>query len=121
MQRSLLPSELPAVRGLEIGHVYQSSGRVDVGGDVYDFLLLEDGRLAVVLGDVTGKGIQAAADMAMAKFAFRALARSYPEPAEFLARGNEVVLEEIALGKFITMLYAVLDPGTLEIGCACAG
>jgi serine phosphatase RsbU (regulator of sigma subunit) len=121
MQRSLLPSELPAVPGLEVGHVYQSSARVDVGGDVYDFLSLEDGRLAVVLGDVSGKGIQAAADMAMAKFAFRALARSYPEPSDFLAKANEVVVEEIALGKFITMLYAVVDPGKLEIGCACAG
>ena len=85
---------------------------VDVGGDVYDFLALEDGRLAVVLGDVTGKGIEAAADMAMAKFVFRALAREHPEPGAFLARANEVVVEEIALGKFITMIYAVLDPKT---------
>src|SRR6185312_5820299 len=66
MQRSLLPSALPDVGGIEVGHVYQSAAQVDVGGDVYDFLTLDDGRLAVVLGDVTGKGIQAAADMAMA-------------------------------------------------------
>ncbi len=121
MQRSLLPSELPAVPGVEVGHVYQSSSRVDVGGDVYDFLTLDDGRLAVCLGDVTGKGIQAAADMAMAKFAFRALARSYPEPSDFLARVNEVVIEEISLGKFITMLYAVVDPRAREVACANAG
>ena len=75
MQRSLLPSALPEVGGIEVGHVYESAARVDVGGDVYDFLGLDDGRLAVILGDVTGKGIQAAADMAMAKFSFRALAR----------------------------------------------
>jgi serine phosphatase RsbU (regulator of sigma subunit)/uncharacterized protein YigA (DUF484 family) len=121
MQRTLLPSELPAVAGVELGHVYQSSARVDVGGDVYDFLPLEDGRLAVVVGDVTGKGIQAAADMAMAKFAFRALVRSYPEPPELLARVNDVVVEEIAVGKFITFVYAVVDPRTGEVCSANAG
>jgi len=121
MQRSLLPTEIPAVPGVEIGHVYQSSARVDVGGDVYDFLSLDDGRVAIVLGDVIGKGIQAAADMAMAKFSFRALARSYPSPSEFLARTNDVVIEEIALGKFITMVYAVIDPRTREVCCASAG
>jgi serine phosphatase RsbU (regulator of sigma subunit) len=92
-----------------------------VGGDVYDVLPLEDGRVAVCLGDVVGKGIEAAADMAMAKFTFRALARLYPEPSAFLARANDVVVEEIALGKFVTMVYAVLDPATGELACANAG
>jgi serine phosphatase RsbU (regulator of sigma subunit) len=121
MQRSLLPSDLPEVPGLELGHVYESSAEVEVGGDVYDFLLLEDGRLAVVLGDVTGKGIGAAADMAMAKFTFRALARSYPEPSSFLAKANEVVVEEMELGKFITMLYVVVDPARGLASCASGG
>jgi serine phosphatase RsbU (regulator of sigma subunit)/uncharacterized protein YigA (DUF484 family) len=121
MQHSLLPRELPAVPGLELGHVYESSARVDVGGDIYDFLPLEDGRLAVILGDVTGKGIQAAADMAMAKFSFRALARMHPEPADFLARANEVIVDEIGAGKFITMLYALIDPTTGAVACASAG
>ena len=56
MQRSLLPQTEPAPDGLELGHVYESSAQVEVGGDVYDYLLLADGRLAVVLGDVTGTG-----------------------------------------------------------------
>ena len=80
MQRSLLPRARPQLAGLEVGDVYESSARVDVGGDVYDFLELADGRLAVVLGDVTGHGIDAAADMAMAKFVFRSLAREHLEP-----------------------------------------
>ena len=121
MQRSLLPSELPDVGRLEVGHVYQSAARVDVGGDVYDFLTLDDGRLAVVLGDVTGKGIQAAADMAMAKFSFRALARMHPEPGDFLAAVNEVVVDEIETGKFITMLYLVIDPESRSVASASAG
>jgi sigma-B regulation protein RsbU (phosphoserine phosphatase) len=121
MQQSLLPTQPPAVPGLKVGHVYESSARVDVGGDVYDFLPLDDGRLAVILGDVTGKGIQAAADMAMAKFSFRALARLHPEPADFLSRVNEVIVEEIGMGKFITMLYVLLDPGARTVACASAG
>ena len=121
MQRSLLPSALPEVGGIEVGHVYQSAARVDVGGDVYDFLSLDDGRLAVILGDVTGKGIQAAADMAMAKFSFRALARMHPEPEDFLAAVNEVVVDEIETGKFITMIYALFDPVTGTVASASAG
>jgi serine phosphatase RsbU (regulator of sigma subunit) len=121
MQHSLLPSELPAVPGIEVGHVYESSARVEVGGDVYDFLTLEDGRLAIILGDVTGKGIQAAADMAMAKFSFRALARMHPEPDDFLSTANDVIVDEIGVGKFITMLYVLLDPRAGTVSCASAG
>jgi serine phosphatase RsbU (regulator of sigma subunit) len=121
MQRSLLPRSSPQVRGLDVGAVYASSARMDVGGDVYDFVELADGRLAVVLGDVTGHGIDAAADMAMAKFVFRSLAREHPEPGDFLRSANEVVLEEIAEGKFITMLYVTAEGGTGELDCASAG
>jgi serine phosphatase RsbU (regulator of sigma subunit) len=121
MQHSLLPRDLPSVGGIEVGHVYESSARVDVGGDVYDFLTLDDGRLAIILGDVTGKGIQAAADMAMAKFSFRALARMHPEPSDFLARVNDVIVDEIGVGKFITMLYVLVDPERRTVACASAG
>jgi serine phosphatase RsbU (regulator of sigma subunit) len=121
MQRSLLPRSRPRLPGIEVGDVYESSARVDVGGDVYDYLTLADGRLAVVLGDVTGHGIAAAADMAMAKFVFRCLAREHPDPADFLAAANDVVCGEIASGKFITMLYLTIDPERGEIACASAG
>jgi serine phosphatase RsbU (regulator of sigma subunit) len=121
MQRSLLPREQPQAPGLDIGAVYASSARMDVGGDVYDFLELADGKLAVVLGDVTGHGIDAAADMAMAKFVFRSLAREHSEPADFLAAANEIVVEEIGDGKFITMLYVTADGRVGELSCASAG
>ena len=111
----------PNVPGLEVGEVYESSARVDVGGDIYDFLELGDGRLAVVLGDVTGHGVEATADMAMAKFVFRSLAREHPEPGDFLAFANDVVVDEIAPGKFITMTYLAVDPGRGEVACANAG
>ena len=120
MQQSLLPREDPDVPGLAVGRVYESAARVDVGGDVYDFLELTDGRLAVVLGDVTGHGIDATADMAMAKFTFRSLAREHPEPGDFLAHVNDVVVGEIGAGKFITMVYVTVDAGG-RVLCACAG
>ncbi|HEY8316410.1 MAG TPA: GAF domain-containing SpoIIE family protein phosphatase [Gaiellaceae bacterium] len=121
MQRSLLPRERPTVPGLEVGEVYESSARVDVGGDIYDFVELADGRLAVVLGDVTGHGVEATADMAMAKFVFRSLAREHPEPGDFLAFANDVVVDEIAQGKFITMTYVAVDAAKGEVACANAG
>jgi serine phosphatase RsbU (regulator of sigma subunit) len=121
MQRSLLPRSRPVVEGLEVGEVYEPSARVDVGGDVYDFLALDDGRLAVVLGDVTGHGVDATADMAMAKFVFRSLAREHPEPADFLAAANEVICSEIASGKFISMCYVVVDGVSGRVAGASAG
>ena len=121
MQRSLLPRAQPDVAGLEVGEVYQSSAHLDVGGDVYDFLTLDDGRLAVVLGDVTGHGVEATADMAMAKFVFRSLAREHPEPGDFLASANDVVVDEIASGKFITMAYLAVDGVNGTVSCASAG
>jgi serine phosphatase RsbU (regulator of sigma subunit)/PAS domain-containing protein len=121
MQRSLLPRSRPEITGLEVGELYEPSARVDVGGDVYDFLALEDGRLAVVLGDVTGHGVDATADMAMAKFVFRSLAREHSEPADFLAAANEVICSEIASGKFISMSYVVVDGSSGEVAGASAG
>ncbi|HEX7255058.1 MAG TPA: SpoIIE family protein phosphatase, partial [Gaiellaceae bacterium] len=121
MQRSLLPDEPPAIPGIEIGSVYESSARLEVGGDVFDYTVLPDGRLAVVVGDVTGKGIDAAADMAMTKFVFRSLAREHPEPSELLRIANQVVLDEVEEGKFVTMLCLTVNPATGELACAGAG
>ncbi len=121
MQRSLLPRSRPVVAGLEVGELYEPSARVDVGGDVYDFLVLDDGRLAVVLGDVTGHGVAATADMAMAKFVFRSLAREHPEPSDFLASANDVICSEIGPGKFISMSYVVVDGVAGTVAAASAG
>src|SRR5688500_1426892 len=121
MQRSLLPHVRPAVEGLDVGVMYAASAHLEIGGDLYDYMTLGDGRLAVVLGDVTGHGIDAAADMAMAKFVFRSLAREHPEPGDFLAAANEVVVGEIAAGKFITMLYLLIDAATGVVSVASAG
>jgi sigma-B regulation protein RsbU (phosphoserine phosphatase) len=94
---------------------------VEVGGDVYDYITLGDGRLAVILGDVTGHGVDAAADMAMAKYVFRSLARDHPDPGAFLAAANDVVASEIAPGRFITMVELVFDAAADEVACASGG
>jgi len=120
IQRALLPGQRPEIDGFDIGAVYESAARLDVGGDVYDFLELGDGRIAIVLGDVTGHGVDATADMAMAKFVFRSLAREHPEPGDFLAHANEVIAGEIATGKFITMASLALAADG-RLACASAG
>jgi serine phosphatase RsbU (regulator of sigma subunit) len=121
MQRSLLPASIPETPGLEIGHLYESPARLDIGGDVYDLMTLPDGRLAAVIGDVTGHGIDAAADMAMVKYLFRSLAREHSRPGDFLAQANEVVVGEITPGKFVTMAYLIIDPARAVVACAAAG
>ncbi len=121
MQRSLLPRSAPEHPGLELGDVYESAARLEVGGDVYDYVTLGDGRLAVVLGDVTGHGVDATADMAMAKFVFRSLAREHTDPGAFLAAANDVVSSEIASGRFITMVELVIDVAKGEVACAGGG
>ena len=121
MQRSLLPRTAPELPGLELGDVYESAARLEVGGDVYDYVTLGDGRLAVVLGDVTGHGVDATADMAMAKYVFRSLAREHTVPGAFLAAANEVVSSEIGPGRFITMVELVIDAAKGEVACAGGG
>ena len=94
----------------DVGAVYESSAQVDVGGDVYDFLTLPDGKLAVVLGDASGHGVAATADMALAKFVFRSLVRLYPGPGDLLAQANEVAIGELTSGAFVTMVCLTVDP-----------
>jgi serine phosphatase RsbU (regulator of sigma subunit) len=124
IQESLLPRRLPDVPDIDYGVLYRSAvvggDAPQIGGDFYDFLELEDGRLAMALGDVTGKGVQAAADTAMTKYVFRSLAREHPNPASFLRYANDVVCDEISSGKFVTLFYAVIDPirGTFTCGNA---
>jgi len=126
IQESLLPGYLPDIEGIDLGVLYRSAtagGEAAplIGGDFYDFLLLDDGRVALAVGDVTGKGVGAAADTAMTKYIFRALAREHPDPANFLRYANDVVCEEITPGKFVTLFYAVIDPARNTVLCGNAG
>lgn len=108
IQRSLLPNEVPALAGWQLAPFYQPAR--EVGGDFYDFLLLSDGRLGLVIGDVSGKGVPAALVMASTCTMLRATAEGNPAPGEVLARVNELLHSTIPAGMFVTCFYGILDP-----------
>ena len=94
LQRSLLPPQLPRIEGIDLGAEYVPAGEaVDVGGDFYDIVSLPDGRWLVVIGDVSGKGVQAAIVTGLVRDVTRALVRDGRPVAETLARLNETLVE----------------------------
>jgi predicted ester cyclase len=116
IQQASLPKEVPQLEGWQIAPHYQPAR--EVGGDFYDFHLLSEGRLGLVTGDATGKGVPAALVMSttcgMLQLAAQSLEVS--SPGEVLSRVNETLLARIPLNTFVTCFYAVLDPesGTLR-------
>jgi serine phosphatase RsbU (regulator of sigma subunit)/anti-sigma regulatory factor (Ser/Thr protein kinase) len=108
IQQTLLPKELPALPGWNIAAYYQPARAV--GGDFYDFIQLPDGRLGIVIGDVTDKGVPAALMMATTRSTLRATALDGTLPGEVLRSVNERLLPEMPPKMFVTCLYAILDP-----------
>ncbi len=114
IQQTLLPKEVPTLDGYRLATYYQPAR--EVGGDFYDFLELPDGRLALIVGDVTDKGVPAALVMATTRTMLRAAAQRLYSPGEVLERVNGVLHPDIPPNMFVTCLYAILDPrsGTLK-------
>ncbi|MFV2194905.1 SpoIIE family protein phosphatase [Nocardiopsis sp. LOL_012] len=122
LQHSLLPEELPVVRGVRLAAYYRSGSRhVQVGGDWYDAFPLPDGRVAGVLGDVMGKGIPAASGMSRIRSALRALAFSMPEPADVLTGLDRMFSATEGMDQVTTLVYFVLDPATGQLDLSNAG
>ena len=119
IQHSLLPKEVPALAGWQIARYYESAR--EVGGDLYDFLSFEDGRLGLVIGDVTDKGVPAAMLMATTRSMLRAAAQVTDSPGEVLARVNELLHADIPPNMFVTCFFAVLDPDSGKLRYANAG
>lgn len=115
LQRSLLPDQLPSVPGIILDARYRPVTRnMEIGGDWYDAFRLPDGRLAVAVGDVMGKGLSAAAGMGRVRNALRALALTDPRPAAVLA-GLDRLFSATELDEQVTTVaYLVLDPVTGE-------
>jgi PAS domain S-box-containing protein len=121
LQRSLLPERLPRIEGLEIAARYLPAGQgAAIGGDWYDALERPDGRVALVVGDVVGHGLRAAAIMGQLRNAFRAYGLAESSPAEVMTRVNRLVMtgEDEAMA---TVLYLVLDRESGEVRFASAG
>ena len=121
IQQASLPKEVPTLEGWEISPRYQPAR--EVGGDFYDFHLLSEGRLGVVVGDATGKGVPAALVMSttcgMLQVAAGALDSS--SPGEVLEQVNETLLARIPQNMFVTCFYAILDPRRGHLRYANAG
>lgn len=119
IQQALLPKSSPYIPGFII------SGRSEparaVGGDWYDFIPFPDGRWGLVLADVSGKGTAAALLMSATRGVFRSLAEACSTPGEVLSRLNELLVNDFPAGKFVTMVYGVLDPSTRTVNFANAG
>ncbi len=119
IQKSLLPKEVPALLGWRIATYYRPAR--EVGGDFYDFHAFEDGRLGIVVGDATDKGVSAALLMATTCTMLRTAAQGTASPGEVLARVNDLLYANIPAGMFATCFYAVLDPESGQLGYANAG
>ena len=120
LQRAVLPAELPVLPGWETVASYHQAGHSDAGGDFYDVTALGDGRLAVFVGDVMGRGVTAAAAMAQMCAAIRALVAVDPDPAAVLVALDRL-FEHYDFHQLVTLVYAVADPARDEIVVANAG
>ena len=110
LQRSVLPESLPSVDGIELAARYlPGTAGVDVGGDWFDVIPLEGGRVGLVVGDVVGKGVKAAATMGQMRNGLRAFALDERRPAPAVSRLNKL-LDSVSDAPFATLAYVSVDP-----------
>jgi serine phosphatase RsbU (regulator of sigma subunit)/ketosteroid isomerase-like protein len=119
IQQASLPKEVPTLQGWQISPFYQPAR--EVGGDFYDFFELPNGRLGIVVGDATGKGVPAALVMASARSMLRAVAQNSESPGDVLRRVNDTLVTDIPPNMFVTCFYAILDPNSGSLTYANAG
>ncbi len=119
IQQTLLPRELPNLPGWQLTTYYQPARAV--GGDFYDFIPYEDGRLGIVVGDVTDKGVPAALVMATTRSILRSVAQESLSPGQVLERTNNLLFPDIPPRMFVTCFYAILDHQSGRLYYANAG
>jgi serine phosphatase RsbU (regulator of sigma subunit) len=120
LQRALLPQELPSVPGLEVAAYYSPAGDQEAGGDFYDVVRLRDGRVVAFIGDVMGRGLEAAAAMAEVRAAIRAYAVEDPDPATVFRR-VDTFFADLDIPQLVTMLYLLIEPDTGQVQVGNAG
>lgn len=122
LQQGLMSTDMPTLTKCEFGAVYEAAGsESEVGGDFFDVFELSDERIALVVGDVAGKGAEAAAQTAMAKYMLRAFAMRNPAPSSVLFHLNNALVQGLSDDRFTTALYGVLDPETRNLQMALGG
>ena len=119
LQGAILPKTLPE-NPTYSGYAVMTPAR-EMGGDFYDFFTLDDGRLSVVMADVSGKGVPAAFFMAIARTVMRAAAARHPTPGPCLEEVNDAICEQNPQDLFVTLFYGILNPDTGEFVYANAG
>ncbi len=119
IQQRFLPEETPSLPGWSIVATWQAARQV--GGDFYDFIPLPDGRLGLVVADVSGKGVPAALFMALTRSLTRAAALVHPAPAQALQQVNRLLLEYTHGEMFVSLFYALLDPQSGQMRYCSAG
>jgi GAF domain-containing protein len=116
LQESILPSRLPRVEGIESASVYLPAGTdVEIGGDYFDLFEAPDGRVVVSMGDVCGKGVEAATKTSMIKYAIRGMAVAGLGPARVLEELNRMLVASGDAMSIVTLWLGYLDIGTLEL------
>ncbi len=118
IQQALLPRSSPFIPGFAISGLSTPAGAV--GGDWYDFIPFDDGRWGLVLADVSGKGMAAALLMSATRGMLRSLASACC-PSQVLTKLNQLLVSDFPSGRFVTMLYAILDPATRVLRFSSAG
>ena len=119
IQQALFPRSSPYIPGFAVSGLCVPVGAV--GGDWYDFIPMQDGRWGLVLADVSGKGTGAALLMAATRGVLRSLAEASCTPGEVLRRLNQLLVEDLPPARFVTMVYAVLNPAKRTLTIASAG
>src|SRR5829696_5386847 len=121
IQQASLPEEVPELEDWRIDPFYQPAR--EVGGDFYDFHLLPEGKLGIVVGDATGKGVPAALVMSTTCGMLQSTARALgsPSPGEVLAQVNDTLVARVPTNMFVTCFYAILEPESGSLSYANAG
>ena len=119
MQEAIFQKAVPLVPGFTFETAWHPAGAV--AGDWFDFIDLGEQRYGIVLADVSGKGMSAALLMSATRAILRSLAKLHPSPGQTLTQLNQTLLEDFPTGKFVTMIYGVLNARTREITIASAG
>ncbi|MEW5705600.1 MAG: GAF domain-containing SpoIIE family protein phosphatase [Actinomycetota bacterium] len=122
LQRGLLPGQLPGLKQTDIGMFYASATEAAViGGDFYDAIRLTEDRISFLVGDVSGKGVEATAEAAMARYSLRAMSFQNPDPAAILTSVNPIIAGQLTSGHFITLAYGLYDSKSAQVTLSVAG